>query len=50
MILTPVVMEDSIVHMVYADDVPGNVLILIVVDKSLVLELFMAIKAGKKQS
>ena len=50
MILTPDVMEDGLVHMVYADEVSGNVLILIVVDKGLVLELFMAIKAGKKQS
>lgn len=50
MILTSDVMEDGLVHMVYADEVSGNVLILIVVDKGLVLELFMAIKAGKKQS
>ena len=50
MILTPDVMEDGLVHMVYADEVSGNVLSLIVVDKGLVLELCMAIKAGKKQS
>lgn len=36
MILTPDVMEDGLVHMVYADEVSGNVLILIVVDKGLV--------------
>ena len=36
MILTPDVMEDALVHMVYADEVSGNVLILIVVDKGLV--------------
>ena len=30
MILTPDVMEDGLVHMVYADEVSGNVLILIV--------------------
>ena len=37
MILTPDVMEDGLVHMVYADEVSGNVLILIVVDNGLVL-------------
>ena len=36
MILTPDVMEDGLVHMVYADEDSGNVLILIVVDKGLV--------------
>ena len=36
MILTPDVMEDGLVHMVYADEVSGNVLILIVVDNGLV--------------
>ena len=36
MILTPDVMEDGLVHMVYADEVSGNVLILIVVDNGIV--------------
>lgn len=47
MILTPDVMEDGLVHMVYADEVSGNVLILIVVDKGLVLELLWLLKLVK---
>ena len=36
LVIILVSMEDGLVHMVYADEVSGNVLILIVVDKGLV--------------
>ena len=49
MILTPDVMEDGLVHMVYADEVSGNVLILIVVDNGLVQHL-RPTYGSKKQS